>query len=226
MKTKRYDWPPASFLIRPDIATDSFVIREVFSSYDYGDPKLFKEMKTIVDVGANIGAFTVFAGLYSNAHIISIEPEPSNCEMLISNIALNNLTDRVTTYNLGISSAQQGDVFLPLGQGGNSAAALEKDSFHSQPVPSRTLDSLLDEIVGPISFLKVDTEGHETIIFGDTSDKNLSRIERFAIEYHGDTPEWGPMVRRLSKFHNLRIESNSNIVESYLYGGMIYGELK
>ncbi|HRH58872.1 MAG TPA: hypothetical protein PLS10_14575, partial [Chitinophagales bacterium] len=51
-------------------------------NYDY----YLKEIKTIVDGGANIGlASTYFKGLFPNATIIAVEPESSNYQQLLKN---------------------------------------------------------------------------------------------------------------------------------------------
>ncbi len=209
-----------SFSIRPDILTDEFVIKEVFNG-TYGPPELFDGMMTIVDVGANIGAFTVYAGIHSDADIFAFEPEPSNYEILLENITLNGLEDRVTAHNCAISAPGIDHVFMAKGEGGNSAANPTQTSHHTEIIAAITLDNALGDIRKPVSFLKIDTEGHEQMIIAGLSDGHLSKIGNFAIEYHGNHSAWGSMIRRLTRYHDLRILASNS--KAYLYGGMIHG---
>src|ERR1700733_1537171 len=49
---------------------------------------LRKEDQTILDIGANIGAFTLLAAHQSRRKIISVEPFPETCEHLKENIEI------------------------------------------------------------------------------------------------------------------------------------------
>ena len=54
--------------------------------------EIIKEGMNIVDVGANIGAYTILAAekVGKDGKVIAIEPEPRNYEQLLENIKLNN----------------------------------------------------------------------------------------------------------------------------------------
>lgn len=58
-----------------------------------------------LDIGANIGSYTVLAGVVGNAQVTPIEPIPSTFRHLAANVALNGLSGRVMCHNLGLSSA-------------------------------------------------------------------------------------------------------------------------
>src|SRR6266496_3656751 len=58
----------------------------------------------IVDVGANIGLFTLYAAREApGARIVSIEPFPDTCQRLRQLVETNRLTERVTILNCAIS---------------------------------------------------------------------------------------------------------------------------
>ena len=53
-----------------------------------------------IDVGANVGSYTLLACAVRGASGYCFEPIPSTFERLISNIKLNDLSDRVKAYNI------------------------------------------------------------------------------------------------------------------------------
>src|SRR5688572_24996940 len=57
-----------------------------------------------VDVGANVGSYTVLAGAHVGARTYSIEPVPSTFSKLINNIAINKLHEKVTPLNIALGS--------------------------------------------------------------------------------------------------------------------------
>ena len=82
-----------------------------------GVNKAFK-LETLIDVGANIGTVCIPAvrrGLAANA--IAIEPEPLNYRVLVANIFLNDLADKIKTYNLALGSENNQTLELELSAG-------------------------------------------------------------------------------------------------------------
>ena len=70
--------------IRPD-STDVMTLREIFIARDYDFP-VHREIRTIIDAGANIGLSSVFfAHKYPRARVVAIEPEAENFALLQRN---------------------------------------------------------------------------------------------------------------------------------------------
>src|SRR5581483_7903411 len=57
-----------------------------------------------VDVGANVGSYTVLAAGVSGARCIALEPVPSTFDSLLDNVRLNDLTARVECHNVAAGS--------------------------------------------------------------------------------------------------------------------------
>src|SRR5882672_10375884 len=57
-----------------------------------------------VDIGANIGSYTVLAGGHVGAKVLSVEPLPKTFEYLKDNIAINQIHDKVMAYNLALGN--------------------------------------------------------------------------------------------------------------------------
>lgn len=77
------------------------VMHFVFPNYYLSESESCK-IKTIIDLGANIGSETIrFAFNYPDARIISVEAQYQNFQMLKNNIEVNNLTN-VVLYNRAV----------------------------------------------------------------------------------------------------------------------------
>lgn len=58
--------------------------------------------EVVLDVGANVGMYTIMAAVSKNARVYAFEPEASNYFLLNQNIKLNNLSEQVTAWNCGV----------------------------------------------------------------------------------------------------------------------------
>src|SRR6185503_15521766 len=131
-----------------------------------GVNKAFK-LETLIDVGANIGTVCIPAvrrGLAANA--IAIEPEPLNYRVLVANIFLNDLADKIETYNLPrgskdnqnlereISPSNSGDHRIHV-RNESAAAPAGKTTL----VRSETFDSIIPAADKTSSLIWMDTQG-------------------------------------------------------------------
>ena len=58
----------------------------------------FDTGEVFLDVGANIGLYTIFAAVYSKSKVYAFEPEAQNYSLLNRNIILNNISDKVVAW--------------------------------------------------------------------------------------------------------------------------------
>jgi FkbM family methyltransferase len=117
-----------------------------------------------VDVGANIGSYTILAAAGVGADCIAFEPGPDAWEWLCKNIDLNGVRSRVDVRRQAVSSTS-GTLHLSVGMGPtNHIVYPETDisltATHSCEVQATTLDKAL-ESRDPI-MIKIDVEGFET----------------------------------------------------------------
>ena len=115
-----------------------------------------------VDIGANVGSYTVLASAVKGARNYCFEPVPSIFARLLDNIAINKLAANVTAFNMGLSSEDGQLRFTTDLESGNHVIATDEESLPSIMVPVRTLDSVLSG-ESP-SMLKIDVEGFEGAI--------------------------------------------------------------
>lgn len=146
----------------------------------------------IIDIGANIGAFTLYALLTNpDCHVVSVEPAPDSCDRLRALIASHGISSRCTIFQAALSN-ETGMTTIEM----DLASQFRRTGKPGVPVPSMTLD----ELVAPyerVDLLKLDAEGAEYTALSGASLDTLRRIRRIEMEYH----PWGDVQEM---FRNLR----------------------
>lgn len=140
--------------------------------------KVYDPALCFLDVGANIGFYSTFAGNLvrshgGGGHVLAFEPFPGNFARLKENIALNNLGDTCTPVNLGLSD-EEGECVITLREDffagsktGNAAIATDADfdaGYETATIQLTTLDLAWEkhaEASWRVDFVKLDIEGHE-----------------------------------------------------------------
>src|SRR5205085_3237996 len=119
---------------------------------------------TFIDVGANIGTFTIPAAKYvgSSGHVIAIEASPNVFSVLEKNVALNNAGNvQLVCAAAGASDGDTKFYPAPVDHFGMGSRAPQ---FNATPitVQSVTLDSLAQSFnLSSVDLIKIDVEGFE-----------------------------------------------------------------
>lgn len=116
-----------------------------------------------LDIGANIGYYTVLAGAAVGVRglVIAYEPDGENFRLLERNIALNDLTNvRPFRAALGEHSSQ-GSMYLSHDNRGNHRLFDEGDGRRTTAVEILKGDEHVARITERLDFIKIDTEGYE-----------------------------------------------------------------
>lgn len=135
--------------------------------------RLLVPSTVFLDVGANIGFWTVPMGLSlarQGGAIHSFEPVPTNFLRLTENVSRNSLNCVVTLHQVGLSD-QNGTArislredFLRGAETGNAALFIdaEDERYQAISVKIARLDDFIHSLgVSTVDLLKVDIEGHE-----------------------------------------------------------------
>jgi FkbM family methyltransferase len=171
-------------------AGESFTFYENLIRRDYLSRGItLNEGSTVVDIGANIGAFAVLAAsiVGPKGRVIAYEPVAGTFERLKENVALNKLTN-VECHRAAIDR-EEGTVTIRVAAKSALSTAhcfdKEGDNAATETVPCHTLDRIFeDHQIERINLLKVDCEGGEHGIFETLTPGCAARIDQIAMEVH------------------------------------------
>ncbi|UFH35701.1 FkbM family methyltransferase [Flavobacterium acetivorans] len=140
------------------------VVNIYFRLFDYEDSMFLlhhlKKNHLFIDIGANVGHYSLLAAGICESRVIAFEPIPSAFSKLKKNIDLNNLNGKVKIFNLGIGDENTFLNFTTNRDAMNSVAQ-EYDSEIIR-VGVKTLDAILEG--EKPTFLKIDVEGYEYFV--------------------------------------------------------------
>jgi len=145
-------------------------------SYEQSVSELFvkylKSDSCVVDIGANIGYYSLLAASQCpQGKVFSFEPDNKNFQLLKTSIAYNGFDKIIQAYNFAVSDANKTIIISDLGNPGNSGArftAEDEDLLKSlisapdayfKKIEAIQLDTFLTE--SRVDIVKIDIEGHE-----------------------------------------------------------------
>lgn len=130
--------------------------------------ELLRPGDVFVDVGANIGYFSVLAAsrVGEQGAVFAFEPDPDNYRLLLANAALNALQQRITPVQAALSDvAGDGQLFLSADNLGDHQVYASEEARPSVPIVlyngSQFLQDGLEGRLQRLDLLKVDTQGSE-----------------------------------------------------------------
>lgn len=185
---------------------DESVFHEIFTERGYQDvdQEIKNAKSTILDIGAHIGAFSVYAhALNPTVKIFAFEPEERNYQLLKRNLKANNATN-VMPKNIAIA-AQEGQKTLHISEDSHnhSLDANAKNIISSKKVQAASLDKIVEKLT-KVDLVKMDCEGAEFEIMPSLSQQSFAKIDAFTIEYHeyslGNNPKDLKQILERNKF--------------------------
>ena len=150
---------------------------------------------TFVDVGANVGVYTMLISKIINARCIALEPSTATFKKLKFNILLNKLQN-VKLYKYAVGSFNTKVSFTK--ELGPENVIVNKILEDTETIEQRSLDYLIDE---PVSFIKIDTEGNELAVLQGAkriiSSPNIMAIQ---CEINGKSENFGIADDHITSF--------------------------
>lgn len=165
-----------------------------------------------LDVGANVGMYTLAAAVGRNCQVFAFEPESQNYALLNANIALNRAGDRVVAYCAALTDKTRFDrlylsEFDPDGGGSCHSFGAEVDfnlNSRNSPFAQGCIGLHLDELVSngvvPVpDFIKIDVDGFEHLVVeGALSTLQEQRVREVLIEINPAIPEHQALMQRMA----------------------------
>jgi FkbM family methyltransferase len=160
-----------------------------------------KQGDTVIDIGANVGMYSLMSAVSRKVNVYAFEPEASNYNLLCQNIRLNNVQDKVTAYCAGtldydgfsvLNIAQDRDV----GPGGSCHTVDEEKNFD--------LSKMNVAFKQGINIVKLDTFCKQMNIVPDHIKMDVDGLEHRVIDGAVDS---------IQKSKTVIIELNTNLTE-------------
>lgn len=210
--------PRVKFTGRPDSISDPVVVREIWCENVYEcDEGSFDDTHVVVDLGANIGSFTIFAASKGAQKIIAVEPEMHNVQLLQQNLNDNAIvvgTCEVTIDNRAIGGWERDGIITNM-HGDSMVFDGSTPAEDSHTVHIITLDQLFkDHNLEYVDVLKIDVEGHEGEIIRNASKATLQLCRYITLEYDANSEDLGQIVEKLTETHQVKVVGEA--------GGMIF----
>lgn len=143
-----------------------------------------------VDVGANVGAYSILAASLQGTRCIAFEPASDTYRLLLENVQLNDYASRVTTHRIAIGN-EDGETLLTatLDTVNHVAGAIDA-GVAQESVPLRRLDTILGAERPAV--IKIDVEGYEThVIEGATETLRDQTLMSVVLEMNGSGLRYG-----------------------------------
>lgn len=164
--------------------SDRWIASEIFvyDQYIPPFPMSTDTVRSIVDVGANVGySIVFFAFQFPHAQIVAFEPHPKHVDQIRHHLQINRLESRVTLY--------------PAAAGPTKSQVALSDREAESSIMIGTVDETCFSVPmvdwfalvpgGSIDMLKIDIEGAEFALMTDRRfDDVASRTKVLALEWH------------------------------------------
>lgn len=166
---------------------DWCVYEEVVLNDEYGVALLGEDVTTVLDLGANVGYFSLLVAA-PGRRVISVEPAAETFAMLQRSLALNGL-DPAAALCRAVTREGGGTMRLFYSPGRSSTTSCEPREEHGAIVEEEVATASLEEVVersgfDAVDFLKIDVEGGEYEILAGAPDALLRRVRTLAMELH------------------------------------------
>jgi len=142
-----------------------------------------------VDVGANMGAYTILASKVVRSESLTFEPVPSTADRLMDQVHLNRIEENVRLRRMGVGR-EAGSLPFTCDSGAMNKVSVSDEREGSIRVPVTTLD--LEVPLHQPVFMKIDVEGFEfNVLEGAKNVLSSNALIALIVELNGRGEEFG-----------------------------------
>jgi len=168
------------------------------------DYRIPKDLKVVVDVGANIGCISLVCAKHG-AKVYAYEPEKNNFDTLQYNIKVNGFENQIQSFRMGVGKPGETELYV---HGKNAGATstylginrgLKEENY--QIVKIISINNVFqNNNIEYCDLLKLDCEGSEEDIIRDFDDELASKVGQVSVEFH-DRSVIQELINILSKWY-------------------------
>lgn len=152
------------------------------------------EGEELLDVGANVGGYSIYAAKLRGVHVSAIEPESQNFSILCRNIRLNDLSGQIACWPIAVTDETKFEkLYISDARPGGSCHSVgEEVDFRLEPKTfpfnqgcyTTTIDRLVADGVIPVpDHIKIDVDGLEyKVIAGAMNTLRNHPVKSLSIE--------------------------------------------
>ena len=189
---------------------------EIVNLDSYGfKENLIKNNDIVVDIGANIGHFSLVAQQYNPKKIFAIEPSPETFKHLKNN---TKKCSKIICINKGISDKTDTILFNHISTGSGLSSFFENDFENYGGVTTNDVSKIKVDVISfkdfifqydikKIDCLKIDCEGAEWDIVRDNIDFINNNVRTLVMELH----PWGT-TKKISSSEEFMNYCNENLL--------------
>lgn len=204
------------------------MVKELVALDQYCAKEFIKDNLAIIDVGANIGIFSLFVHYLSpNSHVYCFEPFSKAFDVLEKNVLDNDLSSHLHVFNQALGD-KNAYTRLMISPGGSTGNMLEDSRFlkgkekifnKSENISLTTLDEFIGKNkINKVDFIKIDAEGYEREIINgakQTIKKFHPVIACSAYHLSEDKTEIPKLVLEIEPKYKYRLEKR--VEEDFIF---------
>jgi FkbM family methyltransferase len=192
---------------------------EIFINNDYNkiDNCLVEPGDVVLDIGANVGFFTLDSIQKRASKVYSIEPHIDSFNQVKF---LSEKFENIIPINKAVSKSNDVvEMFIDENASATNCMTEYGEIFNRNSnvvkIQSVNINTLIEEIGNRLDFVKIDCEGCEYDIFKTITSSNLKSISKFVIETHSDEIDEFIFTKLID--HNFKVYKFDNILYAIKY---------
>lgn len=213
-RTERTRQAAASLGVRlpPSWSTEQILrTYSVLTEHCYDVPGFVPDGGVVVDIGMSVGDFAVLSAV-RGAMVYAFEPLGENVAVAEQLVRVNHVEERVRISPVALGDAP-GSAPVAVDHGMATTGRPGSD----RTVPFERLDTVLRELHGPVSILKIDVEGFEIPVLRGARETIARSRPKIVIEVHGKVADRAVTVFLTSLGYRLEASGPKNRASDFGY---------